>query len=128
MNILEFRKQKGMNIFHRKENHFKAEASVIARLDGTFHVPVVIREYRTPSKVSYCIWTHNNCTDANGSGMATTNTDAMLSAMKSAGISVDNYDGDHYAYSQLLMEAVARCIMQYFDYRSDTYYIHCSHA
>ena len=128
MIITEFRKTMGCNGQRdRREPHFKSEVAVIAKIDGKFHVPVTIREYSTPSKVSFCIWTAHNGADASGSGSAKNKGDAMYSAMCSAGILVDNYE-DHYSFNTLLMEAVARVIMQYFDYRSDTYYIHTAHA
>jgi len=128
MIITEFRKTMGCNGQRdRREKYFKSEVSVIAKTNKGFHVPVTIREYSTPGKVSFVIWTAHNGMDANGSGSSKNRADAMYSAMVSAGMLVDNYE-DHYSFNTLLMEAVARVIMQYFDYRSDTYYIHTAHA
>lgn len=128
MIITEFRKTRGCNGQRdRREPHFKFEVSVIAKTDKGFHVPVTIREYSTPSKVSFCIWTSHNGADASGSGSGSGYGATMLKAMESTGMVVRDFDGNEYS-TALLMEAVARVIMQYFDYRSDTYFIHTAHA
>ena len=129
MIITEFRKTMGCNGQRdRKESHFKSEVAVIAKTDKGFHVPVTIREYRTPSKVSFCIWTTNNGADASGSGSSKHYADAMFSAISSMGILLDNYGCYDTHTTSSLMEAVARMIMEYFEYPLKTYFIHTAHA
>src|SRR5665648_311686 len=119
MNIIEWRKTRGCNGRRdRREPHFKTEVSVIAKTDKGFHVPVTIREYRTPSKVSFCIWTTHNGADASGSATSSNKSYAMFSALSSLGIIFENYT-DYYASTTLLMEAAARMIIEYFGYYSD---------
>lgn len=129
----------GLKISHRKEDKFSEQFSGLVCRYGKMHEAVILRIYRTESRVYSCLWTmgnsawgqYNSSHWRSGSGWAGgygyhRSSSAAGEAIKAAGIVLS--ESINGAGDSAIMEAVEAIAREMWNDESSTIFVHHAHA
>ncbi|MFW6100810.1 MAG: hypothetical protein ACOC90_05435 [Bacteroidota bacterium] len=129
MKVTKFEPTRGININHRKEQHFQDETTGFVFHDGEFRKIITLRTYGTGGRNYACVWIFAGTGDANGSGQAGgcgyhRPSAAAHFALEKAGVKLSEpIDGR----GDSAIEEAVRAVVRYFYPRNKHILIHRAH-